>query len=75
MRNEAMKAEELIKSQKAAEEWRKTHSDIDSLRKAYLASIPKQVWASMAFEGEPASLTMLEQYMESLKACKDKKGK
>ena len=51
-----MKAEELIKSQKAVEKWRKTHSNIDSLRKAYLVSIPKQVWASMAFEGEPVSL-------------------
>lgn len=70
-----MKTEELIKSQKAVEKWRKTHSDIDSLRKAYPASIPKQVWASMAFEGEPVSLKMLEEYMESKDVRRDKKGK
>ncbi len=70
-----MKAKELIKSQKAVEEWRKAHSDIDSLRKAYLASIPQQVWASMAFEGEHVSLEMVEEYMENRDVRKDKKGK
>ncbi|MDA8337740.1 MAG: hypothetical protein M0Z70_00380 [Nitrospiraceae bacterium] len=70
-----MTTEELRKAQQALDKWRKDHMDINALRKTYLASIPKQVWASMAFEGEPVDLTILEQYMESLKVRKDKKGK
>ncbi|MEW6110433.1 MAG: hypothetical protein AB1632_14910 [Nitrospirota bacterium] len=56
------------------EQWRTTLVP-EEKRKKYLESIPAQVSASMAFEGEPVDLTMLEQYMESLKAWKDKKGK
>ncbi len=57
--------------QDAVDKWRKDHPDIDSRRKAYLESIPKQVFASMAFEGEHVRLDMLEEYLKSLKAKKD----
>jgi hypothetical protein len=36
-------------------------------RAKYLESIPEQVHASMAFEGEHVSLTMLKEHMKSLK--------
>jgi hypothetical protein len=37
-------------------------------RAKYLESIPEQVHASMAFEGEHVSLTMLKEYMKRLKS-------
>lgn len=36
-------------------------------RAKYLESIPEQVHASMAFEGEHVSLKMLKEYLKSLK--------
>lgn len=35
-------------------------------RAKYLESIPEQVYASMAFEGEHVSLKMLEEYLKKL---------
>jgi len=36
-------------------------------KKLYLESIPEQVSASMAFEGEPVSLGMLREYLKTFK--------
>lgn len=47
--------------------WRKSHEDIDARKKAYWESIPAQVWASMAFEGEHVDIEMLEEYLKTLK--------
>ena len=46
--------------------WR-TRLTPDERRKRYQESIPAQVHASMAFEGEPVSLKMLKEYLKSLK--------
>lgn len=46
--------------------WR-TRLTPDERRKRYRESIPAQVHASMAFEGEPVSLKMLKEYLKSLK--------
>ena len=67
---ETMTREEIEKIEKAIEKWRKDHPDVESLREAYRKSIPQQVWASMAFEGEHVSLEMLEEYMKSLESKK-----
>lgn len=55
------------KSQRSKiEEWR-TSLTPEEKRKMYLESIPDQVSASMAFEGEHVSLKMLKKYMKILK--------
>jgi len=59
---------EIKKAQQNLEKWRKGHEDINALRKAYRESIPEQVRASMAFEGEHISLKMLKEYLKSLKS-------
>ncbi len=46
--------------------WR-TRLTPEERKKRYLESIPAQVHASMAFEGEPVSLKMLNEYLKSLK--------
>ncbi|MBI5058013.1 MAG: hypothetical protein HZB61_15495 [Nitrospirae bacterium] len=46
--------------------WR-TELTPEERKKLYLKSIPEQVSASMAFEGEPVSLKMLKEYLKSLK--------
>ncbi len=71
---ETMTREEIRKAQRAIEKWRKCHSDIDSLKKAYWESIPEQVRASMAFEGEDVDIKMLEEYLKSLKEKKSRAG-
>ena len=48
------------------EHWR-TSLTPEERKVRYLESIPKQVHASMAFEGEPVSLKMLKEYLKSLK--------
>ena len=54
------------KSQKnIIEQW--TTLSPEEKRKKYLESIPVQVSASMAFEGEHVSLKMLKEYLKSLK--------
>jgi len=58
---------EIKKAQKNLEKWRKSHEDIDARRKAYLESIPYQVYASMAFEGEHVDIKMLKEYLKTLK--------
>jgi len=40
----------------------------------YLESIPEQVHASMAFEGEHVSLTLLKEYLKKLIEKKDNIG-
>ena len=39
----------------------------ETRKQLYRESIPAQVYASMAFEGEPVSLKMLKEYLKSLK--------
>ena len=46
--------------------WR-TRLTPEERKKRYWESIPAQVHASMAFEGEPVSLKMLNEYLKSLK--------
>lgn len=46
--------------------WR-TRLTPEERQKRYRESIPVQVHASMAFEGEPVSLKMLKEYLKSLK--------
>jgi|GEM_PF-3228982 len=46
--------------------WR-TSLTPEERKKRYRESIPAQVHASMAFEGEPVSLKMLKEYLKSLK--------
>ncbi|MCL4457192.1 MAG: hypothetical protein M1147_09655 [Nitrospirae bacterium] len=48
------------------EQWRTTLTPEEKLKK-YLESIPAQVSASMAFEGEHVSLKMLKEYLKTLK--------
>ena len=58
---------EIKKVQQNLEKWRKSHEDINALRQAYRESIPEQVRASMAFEGEHVGLKMLKEYLMELK--------
>lgn len=43
--------------------WREQTPD---LKAAYVAAIPKQVAASMAFEGDPVDAAFLEEHLASL---------
>lgn len=43
---------------------------VESLREAYRKSIPRQVWASMEFEGEHVDIKMLEEHLKNLKGKK-----
>jgi hypothetical protein len=52
--------------QNAVELWR-TNLSPEEKKKRYWESIPGQVCASMAFEGEPVSLRMLKEYLKTLK--------
>ena len=67
-----MTKKEIKEAQALLEKWQKEHSDINSLRKAYRENIPKQVWASMAFEGDHVSLRMLEKYLKEMRRCEKK---
>ena len=57
-----MKKKKLQKN--IVEHWR-TELSPEERKKRYLESIPEQVSASMAFEGEPVSLRMLKEYLKS----------
>lgn len=61
-----MTKEEIKKAQQKLTNWQKSHTP-EERKQLYLESIPKQVHASMAFEGELVSLKMLEEYLKSLK--------
>jgi hypothetical protein len=59
-----MKKQKL--QQNIIEQW--AHLSPEEKKAKYLESIPEQVYASMAFEGEDVSLTMLKEHMKSLKS-------
>lgn len=65
-----MTKEEIKKAQQNLEEWRKSHEDINALRKAYREKILDWVVKSMEFESEPVSMTRLKELL----AC-DKLGR
>ena len=50
----------------AVHRWRAAHPTAAARRAAYLQSVPKQVADSMAFEGEPVDLEMLEDHLKVL---------
>ncbi len=52
--------------QNLIEQWAQLSSEEKKAK--YLESIPAQVYASMAFEGEHVSLTMLKEHMRNLKS-------
>jgi hypothetical protein len=58
---------EIKKAQKKLEKWRKSHEDLAALKKAYWDTIPAQVHASIAFEGEYVDIKMLKEYLKTLK--------
>ncbi len=51
---------------KSIEHWREKLTP-EEKKKLYLESIPQQVSASMAFEGEPVNIRMLKEYLKTLK--------
>lgn len=50
----------------AIRRWRESHPTAATRRQAYLSSVPKQVADSMAFEGEPVDLEILETHLKTL---------
>jgi hypothetical protein len=52
--------------QVAVRRWRASHATPAAQRAAYLRSVPKQVAESMAFEGEPVDLEILEDHLKVL---------
>ena len=67
------KMEEKKIQKYSVEHWRTALSPAEK-KKLYLESIPGQVSASMAFEGEPVSLKMLKEYLKTLKARRTGNG-
>ncbi len=61
-----MKRKKLQKN--IVEHWR-TELTPEERKKQYLASIPEQVSASMAFEGEPVSVSRLKELLEKEKVA------
>ncbi len=59
-----MTKEEIKKAQQNLEEWRKSHEDINALRKAYREKILDWVVKSMEFEREPVSMTRLKELLK-----------
>ena len=59
-----MTKEQKRTAQQALERWRKSHEDINVLRKAYRERIPDWVVKSMEFESEPVSMTSLKELLE-----------
>jgi len=57
------------KAQQNLEEWRKSHADINVLRKAYQEKILDWVVKSMEFEREPVSMTRLKELLETEKTA------
>jgi len=50
----------------AIRRWRTAHSTPEARREAYLRSVPKEVADSMAFEGDPVDLEILETHLKVL---------
>jgi hypothetical protein len=50
----------------AIRQWRNAHPTPQARRQAYLRSVPKQVADSMAFEGDPVDLEILETHLKVL---------
>ncbi len=69
-----MTKKEIEKAQELLEKWQQDHADVESLRAAYRAKVLDWVVKSMAFEGDHVNLEMLEEYMETLRAEKEKKN-
>jgi hypothetical protein len=59
-----MTKKEIKKAQQNLDEWRKSHEDINVLRKAYQEKILDWVVKSMEFEGVPVSITRLKELLE-----------
>jgi hypothetical protein len=59
-----MTKKEIISVRRALEEWRKSHEDINVLRKAYRGKILDWVVTSMEVEGEKVSMTRLKELLE-----------
>jgi uncharacterized protein YeeX (DUF496 family) len=64
-----MTKEETKRAQQKLEEWRKSHEDINVLRKAYQEKILDWVVKSMEFEREPVSMTRLMKLLETEKTA------
>ena len=64
-----MTKEEIKKAQQKLEKWRKSHEDINVLRKAYQEKIPDWVVKSMEFERESVSMTRLKEPLEAEKTA------
>ena len=52
--------------QATVQRWRIAHPTAEARRQEYLRSVPKQVADSMAFEGEPVDLELLEDHLKVL---------
>lgn len=65
----AMTKQEIKRAQRSLEKWRKSHADIDALRKAYREKILDWVVTSMEFEREPVSMTRLKELLEKEKTA------
>jgi len=61
-----MSGAEREEIQATVRRWRAAHTTAAARRVAYLQSVPKQVADSMAFEGEPVDLEMLEDHLKVL---------
>jgi uncharacterized protein YeeX (DUF496 family) len=55
---------EIEEAQQALREWRKSHQDISTLRKAYQEKIPDWVVKSMEFEKESVSMSRLKEILK-----------
>jgi hypothetical protein len=64
-----MTKEEIRKAQQDLDRWRKSHEDINVLRKAYREKILDWVVTSMEFEREPVSMTRLKELLEKEKTA------
>ncbi len=64
-----MTREEIRKAEQDLERWRKSHEDINTLRKAYREKILDWVVTSMEFEKEPVSMTRLKELLEREKTA------
>ncbi|MDA8104392.1 MAG: hypothetical protein M0Z71_03340 [Nitrospiraceae bacterium] len=68
-KKKAMIREASKKAEHDLERWRKSHEDINVLRKAYREKILNWVVTSMEFEKEPVSMTRLKELLEREKTA------
>jgi hypothetical protein len=61
-----MTRQEIKSVRDAVGRWRRKHRTAAAREAAYLAAIPEQVAASMAFEGEPVDLQMLKSHLQTI---------